>query len=79
MLCLHFLGNLAASLGSVLCFEVEKCVDLRLFLEELLKLKKEALSAEELLITLPSGAPVPAGSTICDVSEVYVLRLVRGG
>lgn len=79
MLCVRFLGNLAASLGPTVCLEVEECVDLRSLLEELLRSKGEALSAEELVVTTPDGGPLPSGATACDVSEVRVVRLVRGG
>lgn len=79
MLCVHFLGNLAVSLGRKVCLEVEDCPSILLFVEELLKSKGEYLSVEELLVTLPDGRPLPSSTTACDVNEVRVLRMVRGG
>ncbi|MEM0065653.1 MAG: hypothetical protein QXT76_00890 [Sulfolobales archaeon] len=79
MLCVHFLGNLSSSIGSKLCFEVEKCVDLYSFIDDLLRSKGGALSVEEVLVTSLDGKPLDSRVSTCDVSDVVVLRLVRGG
>ncbi|MCX8185291.1 MAG: hypothetical protein RMI56_03970 [Sulfolobales archaeon] len=79
MFCIYFLGNLAASLGSTLCFEVSECRDVLAFLEELLRSRGELLSVDELLATLPDGRPLPPKATTCDIGEIRVLRLLKGG
>jgi len=79
VLCVRFLGNLSSSIGSRLCFELEKCVDLYSFIDDLLRFKGGALSVEEVLVTSIDGKPLDSGVSTCDVSDVVVLRLVRGG
>jgi len=77
--CLHFYGNLAHSIGRTICLDTEKCVNIYLLVEELLRSKNEPISVDELLITTADGKQVAHESTTCDLSEVRVMRLVRGG
>ncbi|MEM2007097.1 MAG: hypothetical protein QW154_05620 [Sulfolobales archaeon] len=79
MLCVRFLGNLSSSLGSRLCFELEKCVNLYSFIDDLLRSKGEVLSVEEVIVTSIDGKPLDSGVSTCDAGDVVVLRLVRGG
>ncbi len=79
MFCLRFFGNLAATVGPTVCLEEGECVDVGRLVEELLRSRGEALSLEEVLVTLPDGSPLPPGTTTCDTSEIRVLRLLRGG
>lgn len=79
MFCIKFFGNLAATAGPELCLEESRCLDVRLLVEEVLRSAGEALSIEEVLVTLPDGSPLPPGTTTCDAEEVRVLRLFRGG
>lgn len=79
MFCIHFLGTLASSLGSTVCVDIDKCVDVGLIVQEVIRSKGELISVEELVLTLPDGTPLPESITSCEVSEVRAVRLVRGG
>lgn len=79
MFCLQFYGNLAHSLGRTLCLDVDRCVSIYSLIEELLRSKGEPISVDELLITTADGKQVEHEATTCDLGEVRVLRLVRGG
>ncbi|MCS7099916.1 MAG: hypothetical protein RMH84_01085 [Sulfolobales archaeon] len=79
MFCAYFLGNLASQLGPAVCLELGECMDVLSLLDELLRSREVPLSVDELLVTLPDGRPIPPRATTCDVEEVRVLRLLRGG
>ena len=79
MFCAHFLGTLASSLGSTVCLDTDRCIDVRALVQEIIGSRGFPVSVEELVITSLDGRPLPESATSCDVNDVRVLRLFRGG
>jgi len=77
--CAELLGNLGRSTGGEVCIELEGCVDVAEAVGRVLRALGIPLDPEELLVTGKEGGPLPAGTTVCQVGRVRVVRLYRGG
>jgi len=77
--CLKFIGNLAALLGSEVCVELSKCTTVGDVMWSLIRGRDAPITPDQLTYISASGGSLDLNDDICRYSEIYVVKALQGG
>ncbi len=77
--CLRFRGNLATTLGEKYCIQLSECLPVYAVVDRILRSFNITTNFEDITLVTNDGRLVDESKNICEVSEVFVVKVYRGG
>ncbi|PUA33670.1 MAG: hypothetical protein B7O98_04460 [Zestosphaera tikiterensis] len=77
--CLKFRGNLAAVLGEKYCLQLSECLPIHAVVDKVLRSFNIPTNLEDITLVTSDGRLVDESKNVCEVSEVFVVKVYRGG